>query len=254
MLPAPAGPSQSKPLRMSVRPVASQTRTPLGTGIIGALLGCRAPPRWWPDQPDPRSAPVPQPTPPRPRRRRPPLVGVASQREKAAQAGQRPGSGGRSADCSCCRRSRRHRNRRLGVIPCRRATEEIELVVRRASSTMARFSQAAQDRRVLATTVCAKALGPDMSTIQVYPTDPYRSHPHPSPTRRPRPDAYTRAAQRFTASHSSRCAEEPPFERHRPLSGGRRCWCRPQRSSQAGPRAPGPRAAASPRHPGAPSG
>src|SRR4051812_6024469 len=58
---------------MSVRPVASQTRTPLGTGIIGALLGCRAPPRWWPDQPDPRSAPVPQPTPPRPRRRRPPL-------------------------------------------------------------------------------------------------------------------------------------------------------------------------------------
>ena len=76
------------------------------------------------------------------------------------------------------------------MIPCRRATEEIELVVRRASSTMARFSQAAQDRRVLATTVCAKALGPDMSTIQVYPTDPYRSHPHPSPTRRPRPDAY----------------------------------------------------------------
>jgi hypothetical protein len=55
---------------------------------------------------------------------------------------------------------------------------------------MARFSHAAQDRRVLATTVCAKALGPDMSTIQVYPTDPYRSHPHPSPTRPPRPDAY----------------------------------------------------------------
>src|SRR3954465_2930079 len=77
---------------MSVRPVASQTRTPLGTGIIGALLECRAPPRWWPDQPDPRSAPVPQPTPPH--LRRPPLVGVASQREKAAQAGQRPDRGG----------------------------------------------------------------------------------------------------------------------------------------------------------------
>src|SRR3954447_25248263 len=79
---------------MSVWPVASQTRTPLGTGIIGALPGCRAPPRWWPDQPDPRSAPVLQPTPPRPRRRRPPLVGVASQREKAAQAGQRPDRAG----------------------------------------------------------------------------------------------------------------------------------------------------------------
>src|SRR3954452_3736288 len=109
---------------------------------------------------------------------------------EGSTSGTKAGSGGRSADCSCCRRSRRHRNRRLGVIPCRRATEEIELVVRRASSTMARFSQATQDRRVLATTVCAKALGPDMSTIQVYPTDPYRSHPHPSPTRRPRPDAY----------------------------------------------------------------
>ena len=77
------------------------------------------------------------------------------------------------------------------MIPCRRATDEIELVVRCASSTMARFSQAAQDRRVLATTVCEKALGPDMSTIQVSPTDPYRSHPHPSPTRRSTPDAYS---------------------------------------------------------------
>src|SRR3954465_3448292 len=116
---------------------------------------------------------------------------------EGSTSGTKAGSGGRSADCSCCRRSRRHRNRRLGVIPCRRATEEIELVVRRASSTMARFSQAAQDRRVLATTVCAKALGPDMSTIQVYPTDPYRSHPHPSPTRRPRPDAYGAGARRL---------------------------------------------------------
>jgi hypothetical protein len=29
----------SKPLRMSVRPVASHTRTPLGTGIIAVQLG-----------------------------------------------------------------------------------------------------------------------------------------------------------------------------------------------------------------------
>src|SRR3954468_8977102 len=55
---------------------------------------------------------------------------------------------------------------------------------------MARFSHAAQDRRVLTTTVWEEALGPDMSTIQVSPADPYRSHPNPSPTRRPRPDAY----------------------------------------------------------------
>ena len=105
-------------------------------------------------------------------------------------SGTKAGSGGGAANRSCCRSSRRHRNRRLGVIPCRRATEEIELVVRRASSTMARFSQAAQDRRVLTTTVCEKGLAPDTSTIQVYPTDPYRSHPHPSPTRRLTPDAY----------------------------------------------------------------
>ena len=39
---------------------------------------------------------------------------------------------------------------------------------------------------MLTTTVCEEALGPDMSTIQVYPADPYRSHPNPSPTRPPR--------------------------------------------------------------------
>src|SRR3954468_5354097 len=107
------------------------------------------------------------------------------------KAGAGGGSaGGGSAEGACCRSSRRHRNKRLGVIPCRRATAEIELVARCASSTMARFSHAAQDRRVLTTTACEEAFGPDMSTIQVYPADPYRSHPNQSPTRRPRPDAY----------------------------------------------------------------
>src|SRR5215204_5326557 len=104
-------------------------------------------------------------------------------------SGTKAGSGGDAAGCSCSS-SRRHRNRRLGVIPCRRATDDIELVVRCASSTMARFSQAAQNRRVLATTVCEQALSPDTGTIQVYPTDPYRSHPHPGPTRPLTPDAY----------------------------------------------------------------
>jgi hypothetical protein len=35
---------------------------------------------------------------------------------------------------------------------------------------------------VLATTVCEKAFGPDIGTIQVPPTDLYRSHPNPGPT------------------------------------------------------------------------
>src|SRR4051812_21524701 len=123
----------------------------------------------------------------------PPRPSAGGRRVSAGEgsaSGTKAGAGGRSGEWSCCRSSRRHRNKRLGVIPCRRATAEIEPVVRCASSTMARFSHAAQDRRVLATTVCEEALGPDMSTIQVYPADPYRSHPNPSPTRRPRPDAY----------------------------------------------------------------
>src|SRR3954468_23337056 len=86
-------------------------------------------------------------------------------------SGTKAGAGGGAADCSGSRSSRRHRNSKLGVIPCRRATAEIELVARCASSTMARFSQTAQDRRVLATTVCEKAFGPDIGTIQVPPTE-----------------------------------------------------------------------------------
>ena len=86
-------------------------------------------------------------------------------------SGTKAGAGERSAEGACCRSSRRHRNKRLGVIPCRRATAEIESVARCASSTMARFSQTAQDRRVLATTVCEKAFGPDIGTIQVPPTE-----------------------------------------------------------------------------------
>jgi hypothetical protein len=79
----------SKPLRMSVCPVASHTRTPVGTGIIGALPRFRALPRRWPDQRDPQSAPVRRPIRPRPRRRGSPRVGMASRREQAAPVGQR---------------------------------------------------------------------------------------------------------------------------------------------------------------------
>src|SRR5215217_5580086 len=109
-------------------------------------------------------------------------------------SGTKAGAGGAAAGCSGCRSSRRHRNSKLGVIPCRRATAEIEPVARCASSTMARFSHAAQDRRVLATTVCEKALGPEIGTIQVPPTDLYRSHTNPGPTRRRSPGAYGVAA------------------------------------------------------------
>src|SRR4051812_27229457 len=137
----------------------------------------------------------------------PPRPSAGGRRVSAGEgsaSGTKAGAGGRSGEWSCCRSSRRHRNKRLGVIPCRRATAEIEPVVRCASSTMARFSHAAQDRRVLATTVCEEALGPDMSTIQVYPADPYRSHPNPSPTRRPRPDAYKLCEGRSDAPPTSR--------------------------------------------------
>src|SRR4051812_49020707 len=50
-------------------------------------------------------------------------------------------------------------------------------------------------------------------------------------TARPSPSAITQALvpypprDRPSASQRSRCAEEPPFERHRLLSGGPGCWC-----------------------------
>ena len=170
----------------------------------------------------------------------PPLAGGecgGSAREGSA-SGTKAGAGGRSAEGACCRSSRRHRNKRLGVIPCRRATAEIEPVARCASSTMARFSHAAQDRRVLATTVREEAFGPDMSTIQVYPADPYRSHPNPSPTRRPRPDAYGAAAADRRRTHAcSASLRRPALNASDPRSSSSRlpsrrlrsaaCWRRP---------------------------
>src|SRR3954451_515518 len=79
-------------------------------------------------------------------------------------------------------------------------------------------------------------------------------------TARPSPSAITQALvpypprDRPSASRVSRSADEPPFERHRLLSGGPGCWCRPETSSRAGHHAPGPGAAAAPTRPGAPSG
>src|SRR4051812_45979678 len=107
---------------------------------------------------------------------------------------------------------------------------------------MARFSHAAQDRRVLTITVWEEALGPDMSTIQVYPADPYRSHPNPSPTRRPRPDAYVAgaAARRAALAHRVRLVSQMAGAGAvRPLAGG----CRPPT-----PPSRGPQGGASPEH------
>src|SRR3954447_25613812 len=79
-------------------------------------------------------------------------------------------------------------------------------------------------------------------------------------TARPSPSAITQALvpypprDRPSASRVSRSADEPPFERHRLLSGGPGCWCRPETSSRAGHHAPGRGAAAAPTRPGAPSG
>src|SRR5215210_346375 len=64
-------------------------------------------------------------------------------------------------------------------------------------------------------------------------------------TARPSPSAITQALvpypprDRPRASQRSRSAEEPPFERHRLLSGGPGCWCRPETSSRVEPRALG---------------
>src|SRR5215204_6558956 len=79
-------------------------------------------------------------------------------------------------------------------------------------------------------------------------------------TARPSPSAITQALvpypprDRPRASQRSRSAEEPPFERHRLLSGGPGCWCRPETSSRVEPRALGRGAAGAPTRPGAPSG
>src|SRR3954449_7851283 len=79
-------------------------------------------------------------------------------------------------------------------------------------------------------------------------------------TARPSPSAITQALvpypprDRPSASRVSRSADEPPFERHRLLSGGPGCWCRTETSSRAGHHALGPGAAAAPTRPGAPSG
>src|SRR4051794_3424530 len=62
----------------------------------------------------------------------PPLAGgeCGGSAGEGSASGTKAGAGGRSAEGACCRSSRRHRNKRLGVIPCRRATAEIEPVVR----------------------------------------------------------------------------------------------------------------------------
>ena len=65
---------------------------------------------------------------------------------------------------------RRQRNRRLGLIPCRRATAEIFASGRSASATIARFSASPQRRRASATTVYRRVksspdIAPDLAPV-----------------------------------------------------------------------------------------
>src|SRR5215203_3500347 len=87
-------------------------------------------------------------------------------------SGTKAGAGGGSVDCPGGRSSRRHRNKRLGVIPCRRATAEIESVARCASSTRPRFPKRAKDGRVRPTPVGEKALGPKKGTKKAPQKEP----------------------------------------------------------------------------------
>jgi hypothetical protein len=67
--------------------------------------------------------------------------GVDCGRALAASAiGMKRGLVARSPDPLASANSRRHRNRRLGAIPCRRATADTEVVVCADSATIARFS------------------------------------------------------------------------------------------------------------------
>jgi hypothetical protein len=72
-------------------------------------------------------------------------------------------------------------------MPCRRATPDAEVVVRNASSTIARFSSRDHRRRVSAViTNRSKVSGPDMGTTQVQSVTHRHSTPDPraSPTQR----------------------------------------------------------------------
>ena len=113
------------PLRMSVRPVASQTRTPLGNGII-ARPAPAVPPRPPPDRERPRSAPVRHPA--ARSRSAPDGAGTASATDSgaagaiatAAKPGMAGAARGSAPDlgASCLRQVKSW----LVLTPCRRAT------------------------------------------------------------------------------------------------------------------------------------
>ncbi len=134
--------SPSKPLRMSVCPVASQTREPDGTGVhrpsSAAIAPCRsarsAPAAAAPDaRPIARSRSGPaQPAP-----RWSPGPGAAGERDEGRR-------GSRSRGCCSASKARRHRNSRLECRPCRRATSEAVVA---GSSASARIGASAQATR-----------------------------------------------------------------------------------------------------------
>ena len=169
--PAPASDSDGKPLRMSVCPVASHTRTPVGTGIMvfasrrqyrecASRRPCRRraqPARAarskarsrcdyrWQRSLSLRSQPAP-----------PLFVGAVRETGRNADAG---------SGFASVRAAFRQRNKRFGVIPCRRAIADTFTPGRRASAIIACFSSSLQRRRVSATTAYRWAkLSPDIGT------------------------------------------------------------------------------------------
>jgi hypothetical protein len=166
-----------EPQRMSVWPVASHTRTPVGTGIIGhpphreCAVGCRHRCRR-----RPHHTPIPQRDLDalRFRLRAGGVGGEAGGASASAAASSVGVSGaerakvtGMKADVLCrsppSQASRCQRNNRLGLIPCRRATAEMFTPGRSASATTACFSAALHRRRVSVITEYRPAkLSPDI--------------------------------------------------------------------------------------------
>ena len=135
------------PLRMSVRPVASQTRAPPGNGII-ARPAPAAPPRPPPDRPRPRSGPGRHP----PARSRSAPRGPAPRRHRWRRRRRDRDRGEawhprRRLRPIPARKRFRQAKSWLGLTPCRRATPCTVSPGPRVSATSRRLSSSDQRRR-----------------------------------------------------------------------------------------------------------
>jgi hypothetical protein len=81
--------------------------------------------------------------------------------------GMKAGPAGRIGAWSPSASSRRHRNSRLGEMPCRRATRDTDRAACDASATIGRFSSADRRRVSAVITNPSEEPGPDIGTIQI---------------------------------------------------------------------------------------